>query len=248
MIVKRLTQSLQRQDWAVVSIEFVLVVVGVLLAFQINEYANRREAANEREGATERLLVEAEESVAYMRQTVDFQQGLVDDLNFALIRVQSGQGRPEDQKRMLAGLSRARTATPLAPPSSVYDDLVASGTFGQIGDPALRSKIAKYRSSLLYSAQVREKLTRDMPRLEEHPALHYVFTPEGRHRIRLKVDFPALRKDSLLQEKLAMLADDQRVLLVNRRRILKDLQLMCVALGQFVGRDCNMDLPLPTYE
>ena len=130
MIVKRLTQALQRQDWAVVSIEFVLVVVGVLLAFQINEYANRREAANEREGATERLLVEAEESVAYMRQTVDFQQGLVDDLNFALIRVQSGQGRPEDQKRMLAGLSRARSATPLAPPSSVYDDLVASGTFG----------------------------------------------------------------------------------------------------------------------
>lgn len=248
MIVKRLTQALKRQDWAVVSIEFVLVVVGVLLAFQINEYANGREAANEREAATERLLSEAEETVAYMRQTVSVQEGLVADLNFALSKVHAGSWRPEDEKRIVAGLSRARSAPPLAPPSSVYDDLVASGAFGQIGDPEMRSTIANYRSALLYSAQVREKLTRDMPRLEEHRAFRYAFTLEGRQRIRLNVDFPALRDDSLLQEKLAMLADDQRIFLLNRQRTLKSVQKMCVSLGKFIGRDCNLDLPLPTFD
>lgn len=248
MIVKRLTQALKRQDWAVVSIEFVLVVAGVLLAFQINEWSNGRAAANDREAATDRLLVEAEETVAYMRQTVIFQETLVDDLNFALLKIQVGQWRLQDEKRMSAGFFRARTSPPLSPPSSVYDDLVASGAFGKIGNAELRSTIANYRSALTFSGAVREKLTRDMPRLEEHGSFRYVFTPEGRRRLRLDVDFQALRRDGLLLEKLAMLADDQRIFLLNRRRVLTDAKGMCVRLGRYVGRACNLDLPLPTFD
>ena len=247
MIVKRLTQALKRQDWEVVSIEFMLVVVGVLLAFQINEWANGREAANEREAATERLLAEAEESVAYLRQTVVRQQELVGDLNYALAQVQSGGWQTADRAKMTAGLSRARSAAPLAPPSSVYEDVVASGAFGKMGNADLRLAISKYRSTLGFSSQVRDKLSRDMPRIEDFPALTYKFTLAGRQRIQLKVDYPALAADHLLQEKLALLSDDQRVLLLLRENALKDAGTMCVELGRFIGRQCNLNRPLPTF-
>lgn len=248
MIVKRMTQALKRQDWAVVSIEFVLVVLGVLLAFQINEYANGREAANEREAATERLLREAEESVAYLRQAVVNQQQLVADLNFALARVQVGQWEAAEEPRMTIGLSRAKNAPPLVPPSSVYDDLVASGALGKIGNAQLRSDIAKYRATLGFSREVRQGLREDMPDLEDFTALRYDFDFDGRERTRLVVDYPALREDRLLQEKLALLADDQRVFLRHRQQALKGAARMCVKIGQFVGQKCNLALPPPTFD
>lgn len=245
MIVNRMTQALKRQDWAVVGIEFVLVVVGVLLAFQINEYSNGRAASNEREAATERLLAEAEESVAYLRQQVSMQQSLVDELNFALGRLQQGQWRPSEEPRMTDVLSGVTRGLPMSPPSSVYEDLVASGGFGRIGDAEMRSAMAKYRATLDFARQVREKLSKDMDRLEDHAAFHYAFSLQGEQRARLEVDFAALREDRLLQEKLAILADKQRIFLLLRKNAFNDATRMCVEVGRFVGRRCNLNLPPP---
>ena len=248
MIIKRVSDALRRQDWAMVAIEFALVVVGVLLAFQIDEYGNRRQAATAREAATARLLREAEESVAYLRQAADAHETQVADLTFALLRVQAGRWEPGDEARMTRGLARVDIALPLAPPSSVYDDLVASGIFGSIGNAELRSLVAKYRSTLAFYAEVQENLGRDDPRLEDAAALTYRFTPEGRRRTELKVDYPALAKDRLVQEKLARLADDHRAFLLLRKRAFKNAVRMCVALGAFINKRCNLNLPPPTFD
>lgn len=248
MIVKRVTEALRRQDWAVVTIEFVLVVVGVLFAFQINEWANEREAREERRLATERLLDEAEQNVAYLRLGVSAQEQLVDDLNFALSRIQQGSWRPAEEERMTSGMSWVRSMVPLAPPSSVYEDLVASGAFGKIGDAELRSSIAKYRATLGFYGRVLDYQTGNRPNFEDFAAFRFVFSPDGRQRVRLEVDFPGLRDDRLLQEKLALLADDQRVLLLLRQRALKGAARMCIKLGRFVGQRCNLNLPPPTFD
>jgi hypothetical protein len=248
MIVKRLTQALKRQDWALVGIEFVLVVVGVLLAFQINEWASEREARNERNAATERLLEEAEQNVAYVRLGMSLQQKSIDELGYALGQVQAGQWRTADQQRMVSGLQAVTMVLPLAPPSAVYDDLLASGVFGKIGDVRLRSAIARYRATLKFHDDVVGYFRATMPTLEDHAALHYRFNPGGRRRVRLDVDFQALANDQLLQEKLALLADGQRVRLLITKRALKGASEMCVELGRFVGRACNLNRPPPTFD
>ena len=38
MILRRVASALKRQDWVVVLIEFVLVIAGVLIALQINNW------------------------------------------------------------------------------------------------------------------------------------------------------------------------------------------------------------------
>lgn len=248
MVLRRITQALRRQDWAVFSVEFALVIIGVVLAFQINEYANGRQARHERAVATERLLVEAEEDVAYLKQALIMQRRLVADLNFALSRIQSGQWVSVEQAQMTRGLSLAKRAPPLAPPSSVYDDLVASGVFGKIGNAELRSAIAKYRATLQFSAEARATLTRDMPDLEDFPSLRYSFSLAGKSRTKLEVDYPGLLRDRLLQEKLALLADNQRTFLGLRQRALKDAAVMCVELGRFVNKSCNLSRAPPRFD
>ena len=115
MIVKRVAEALRRQDWAAVAIEFLLILMGILLAFQINEWASEREARAQRAAATERLLGEAEETVAYFRAGVRSQGALIGDLDYALGNIQRGTWRDADQARMTRGLAtlaeRGRTSS-----------------------------------------------------------------------------------------------------------------------------------------
>lgn len=248
MIVKRFTGALRRQDWTAVAIEFLLVVIGILIAFQISQWSTDRQARLEREAASDRLLAEAEQNVAYIRLGLTLQERSAGDLSYALEEMAAGRWQAADQRRMTNGLQSVRAALPLAPPSTVYDDLIASGIFGQIGDVRLRSAIARYRATLKFHGEIINDMGQSVPALEDHPAMHYRFNSQGRQRVRLEVDFGALAKDQLLQEKLALLADSQRVRLLITKRALKGASEMCLELGRFVGRDCNLNLPPPTFD
>lgn len=248
MIVKRFTGALRRQDWAAVAIEFLLVVLGILIAFQINEWSTERQSKRARDAASERLLAEAEQNVAYIRLGVTLQKQSIDDLGYALGEVQAGRWRTADQKRMVSGLQSVRSTLPLSPPSAVYDDLIASGIFGEIGDLRLRSAIARYRATLKFHGEIVSDMREAAPALENHAALLYQFSATGRQRVRLNVDFAALANDQLLQEKLALLADGQRIRLLITQRALKGASEMCVELGRSIGRRCNLNLPPPSFD
>lgn len=248
MIVKRFTSALRRQDWTAVAIEFLLVVIGILIAFQINAWSTERQATSERDAASARLLAEAEQNVAYIRLGVHLQEKAIGDLAYALGEVQAGRWRTADRARMTSGLAAGRNALPLAPPTAVYDDLIESGVFGKIGDLGLRSAVAKYRATLKFHDEVVSHARAVMPPLEDHAALRYMFAPTGRQRVGLEIDFDALSKDGLLQERLALMADGQRVRLLITRRALSHASKMCVELGRFVGRACNLNLRPPTFD
>ena len=42
MILRRIASALKRQDWATVLIEFILVILGVLIALQVNNWNEAR--------------------------------------------------------------------------------------------------------------------------------------------------------------------------------------------------------------
>ena len=42
MILRRIASALKRQDWATVLIEFILVILGVLIALQVNNWNESR--------------------------------------------------------------------------------------------------------------------------------------------------------------------------------------------------------------
>ena len=247
MILKRMTDSLRRQDWTAVTIEFLLVLIGVLLAFQINEWATERAAREERGNAAQRLLLEAEESVAFFRLGVSAQESLIADLRYALAKAQA-HGSGADTARLTAGLSRAIELSTPSPPSSVYDDLVSSGEFGRMGDAQMRASVASYNSSLKFHRETIDYFRQLMPRLEDSRALTYAFDARSRQQLRLDVDLPALRADAVLQEKLALVANVQTTALVLRKRNLKRAIEMCREIGRVAGRACKTDRPPPSFD
>jgi len=248
MIVKRVTAALRRQDWAMVTVEFVLVVLGVLLGFQINEWASRRASAGERRTATERLLEEAERDISYNRQAVDFEQGVLRDLGFAVGRVASKSWQKTDEDRITTGLAKARSMVALSPPSSVYDDVVSSGDLNRIGNVAVRAAISRYHSTLSFEERMRQQLQAPLADYERIPAFDYETDQEGRKRIKLIVDLPSLLSDRRAQQMLALTAENHRILLMLRRRAFKDSVDMCIALAASLGSHCNANLPPPAFD
>lgn len=245
MIVKRMLLSLRRQDWAMVVIEFLLVVVGVLFAFQINEWATERASEKSRQQASELLLEEVERAVAYIRQATQYEQGNVDALR-TMLRFDAGSGAPAEKEALMAKLVSTRAMVALAPPSSVYDDIVSSGELNRIGDERVRAATGRFRSTLSFEERMRQQLQTTLPAFERIGAFRYALDRNG--QMAMQVDFAALERDSQARQIVALTAENHRILLMLRTRALRDGERMCVALGKFVGRDCNLRRPPPAFE
>lgn len=241
MIVKHVSEALRRQDWVSVAIEFLLVVLGVLLAFQINEWASDREARSERAAATERLLFEAEEDVFYFKRGATGRQKIIGDLSFALDRLRKGSWTRADETRMQSGLTQSVYLGSPAPPSSVYDDLVASGMLGKIGDPRLRSSIGVYRSNLALLSKLIDYIRQIAPKLDREDSIRYVYDASGSRPARLEIDFAALERDRKLQSSLALLNDRQWFILQTWEDTLAAARMMCREVGRTLGKECNED-------
>lgn len=248
MITKRFADAMRRQDWAMIATEFGLVLVGVLLAFQINEWASQRARAGASHLAAERLLEELELSVAYHRQTVEYGRGIREGLGFAMQPIVANNLDEADEERISLGLVRARAMVALAPPSSVYDDVVSSGDFNQIGSVDARAAISRYRASLSFEERMRQYLQAPLSDYQRISAFRYEADPKGQEQIRLFVDFQALERDRHAQQLIALTAENHRILLMLRTRALRDAEKMCMALAASIGRSCNRNLPLPTYD
>ena len=248
MIARRLVHALRRQDWTMIAIEFALVLFGVLLAFQINEWASQRARASKFQIEAERLLEELELSVAYHRQTVAFGEEIREGLGFAIRPIVGNELRKADKERITVGLLRARAMVALAPPSSVYDDVVSTGDFNQIGNVTARAAISRYRASLSFEERMRQYLQLPLSDYQRISAFRYEADPKGKEQVRLLVDFPALLRDQQAQQLIALTAENHRILLKLRTGALKDAERMCVALAASIRRSCNRNLPLPTYD
>ncbi len=67
MILRRLAQSIRKQDWFAVAIEFIIVVTGIFVALQVTEWNEQRQL-RERE---HNYLVRLAEDVGAMRAEID---------------------------------------------------------------------------------------------------------------------------------------------------------------------------------
>jgi hypothetical protein len=242
MIAKRVMQALKRQDWTMVFIEFVLVVLGVVMGFQINDWGTERAEARERLEATDRLLEEAELDVAYLRQAVVRQRGVSEAVNFALERLEAGHLDRTSRPHFAAGLFGLEGSLPLEPPSSVYDDVVSAGELGRMGDPQLREAIADYRAALNFDQRVAAEIQSKIHSSITFPAVtvHYHPSQTG-DQTRIDFDFEGLLKDQSFRKEMVRAGQMHVFLLARREEAFEAAVRMCTLLGHWAGRRCKLD-------
>jgi len=136
----RVREALARRDWAGIGIEMVVVTLGVLLAFRIEQWGQQGARVAEEHEFLERLYRENARSVRELREIYAVHQSTVTQLGTAI--------RAQDNPTLLRQLAQKEGygCWGMQMPAATYnttasEELIASGRLSLISNPALRSQL-----------------------------------------------------------------------------------------------------------
>jgi hypothetical protein len=223
--------------------EILLLVIGIFIALQVNNW-NEARKQRAREGvALERLHAEAIKDVRYLSEAIA-----------------QGEERHQWQKTALAALSRGEwqqvdaafswdhalasltTLPTLSPPRSVYDDLVSSGIFGELTNTDVRTAVAAYHSQLQHAqgqlAYVRTLVPEFRQARAESGVVKLNYDPTAERSIAVELDLPAMAGSRKFMDSAFAAWSNQQHLQLTRHEALARAQEMCDALAKAIDKPC----------
>jgi hypothetical protein len=155
MILANLTQAFKTQNWFAVATEFLIVILGVVIGFQINAWGQARENRALAADYVSRLATEISTEAALWGKAADYFTVARDYGVSAL----AAYDRPADalDEEFLIALYQASQVWYVAPNRSTFQELEATGRIVHIRDTDLRTAIAQH---YLRSAQTQVTLDR----------------------------------------------------------------------------------------
>ena len=143
ILFKRVSESLRHiedREWALLALETLGVIAGILIAFWLNEWAGRHSAAQQRHERLERLFEESETTVTLLRNDRDQMNSIVDkEKAFATALVHRGECPPEPMWGAVDTLPQYPT---ISVPSSVYQEIMGAGGLSDIDDTTCAGRSA----------------------------------------------------------------------------------------------------------
>ncbi len=143
MILRRIIAHFRKQEWTAIGIDFLIVVVGVFLGLQVN---NWNEAAADRRAESaylSQLRGDLQRIQGEVRDQIEFEQ-FQGRLVGAVAEMIANDRSAERGRRIGMGLSQLTMRRTLRTESSTFVDLQSSGNLEIISDPALRADIISY--------------------------------------------------------------------------------------------------------
>ncbi len=130
MLLRRIIEHVRAQNWTAVALEFIIVVVGVLIAFQITAWNDMRIT----ESKTRILTVRLNDDLARHRQTMSWTADYYEAVRrYGAIAATVLDGNTEtDDNTLLVAAFRATQVPGYVPSRAAYDELVATGAISVI--------------------------------------------------------------------------------------------------------------------
>lgn len=141
MILTNITRALRDQNWLAVGIEFVIVILGVVVGFQVTAWNAARQDRALEQAYLERL---ASEFVAIQNELIDHHDDLDDarEQTLGLIDAVDRQDVEAMQANAMALILITRVSE-VQIQSAALVELISSGRLGLIQDDALRTALAQ---------------------------------------------------------------------------------------------------------
>jgi len=147
----RLIDTWRRRDWLGIGIEVVVVTLGVLLAFQIDQWGDRRKRANEERQFMEQLYADAHVGADELRPILDTHRKFLREAGSALLAAGDSGKLAALPRRPDFGCGLPGFA-PAPYNDTAYADIVQSGRLGLLSDSALRTAVRDLAASQLLGA------------------------------------------------------------------------------------------------
>lgn len=140
MILVRITKALKDQSWLAVAIEFVIVILGVVIGFQVTGWNAARQDARLEHAYLERLADELDE----VRDSLEDTSGDLDDARDRAERflVALEAGDTDTMQADAIGLVVITRVSQVQVQTAAMHELISSGRLGLIRNEELRAALA----------------------------------------------------------------------------------------------------------
>ena len=141
MILRRLTKHVKDQNWFAVALDFLIVILGVFIGLQVNNWNADREARNGERRYLERLREDVAGSIEQNEWRLSFMERQDRYSALALERMETCTMPPEDRHSFANALYHVGKSLPPVLIRGVIDELYATGNFQTIQNEDLRDAV-----------------------------------------------------------------------------------------------------------
>lgn len=142
MVIRRIREHVASHNWFAVGIDFLIVVAGIIIATEVNNWNQARVERNQGAQYRERLIADLRANELDLLERRTYYQSGRRRAEAALMALDAPVG--VDGASFLVDAYLASPILTRQAKRFTYDELVSTGRTGQIGDVALREMVADY--------------------------------------------------------------------------------------------------------
>jgi hypothetical protein len=166
MSLRSLALRLRARDWTAVTIEVLIVIVGVFIGLQVSDWNETRKENERGREYLQRLHDELLQDAGSLTQISKFWSQVQGYGESAMAHAEDGVLREGSAWKTLLAYHHASQVWPYRKPDVTFQEILSTGNLLLIRDPALRERIARHYSAG-GGSQVSEVLGL-IPRYREH--------------------------------------------------------------------------------
>ena len=144
MLLSRLNKNLKQQNWFAVGLEIVIVVIGLLIAFQIDRWYDQAQERKRETSYLERLGENLEKDYADLQLNIEFYETVFNYGQLALAYSEGADVGSATNWNILVALFQSSQIWPIIPAASTYEELKSAGELSLIRSLDLRNDMVFY--------------------------------------------------------------------------------------------------------
>jgi len=144
VLIRRLAQGFRNQDWFAVVVELLVVIVGLVAAFQVDRWWEDRASRRSEAEYISRLVADLEEDVPALEFAVSLAQVRLDFADHLAEVVEDPSRALERPTYFLAAVVQAAYTYTPSLASHTFEDLRSTGNFKLIRDADIRRELRTY--------------------------------------------------------------------------------------------------------
>ena len=147
MLFRRISRHLREQNWFAVALDFSIVVVGVFLGFQVDNWSEGRKERIEEREYLDRLLGDMTESISRMQSSIEFMISHANRATVILNSLSACSIAPDAGTDFATGLFHLGKVNPAQLVSTAIDELRSTGRLNILRNVELRSRLQEMQAA-----------------------------------------------------------------------------------------------------
>jgi hypothetical protein len=242
MILARLTQAVRQQNWFAVVLEFIIVIAGVVIGFQVTAWNEGRTNQVRVDQAIERLQLEAEQSIAALRQRIASSEARATERAVMVDVAAGGELANANQAAFERAVAQLMYFSQIPVQRSTYQALEQSGDLALITNSDLIIELNRYQERVDWVESQHAGFRRGLTSFSGILGQFVFHEPtDDPTRTRARIDLDLLAADARRRSALVQMARMHSIFDGYVVTLEAYTMAFCDRLAVETGRACNVE-------